>query len=47
MVASADRMLAPGAVFVQLMKRNLGSIGISGLADAVAVEDGFRPPAPR
>ena len=38
-----DVMLTAGPVFVQMMKRNLATAGISWFADVVFVEDGFRP----
>ena len=38
-----DVMLTAGPVFVQVMKRNLATAGISWFADVVFVEDGFRP----
>ena len=40
---STDVMLTAGPVFVQMMKRNLATAGISWVADVVFVEDGFRP----
>ena len=38
-----DTMLAAGTVFLQMMKRNLGTAGISWFTDVVFAEDGFRP----
>ena len=44
---STDTTLTAGTVFVQVTKRNLATAGIPWFADAVFVEDGFRPLALR
>ena len=40
---STGTMLTAGTGFVQMMKRNLATAGISWFADVVFAEDGFRP----
>ena len=44
---STGTMLTAGTVFLQMMKRNLATAGISWFADVVFAEDGFRPLALR